>query len=172
MVMTMSKMVFSLYAAQIDSPSVLLSRINTEMRKLLLDNQYVTAFYLMYDHDTRRVKFTNAGHSRPLFYRKSKGKVMALDTDGLFVGIMDDTQYEEKSISIEPGDRIFFYTDGITEIKNDMREEFGEKRLARFMIDNASTPGSDFCNALLAEMNTFSADVSRNDDIAFLIVEF
>jgi serine phosphatase RsbU (regulator of sigma subunit) len=172
MVMTMSKMMFGLYAAQIDSPSVLLSRVNNELRKLILDNQYITAFYLIYDSEKRQIRFTNAGHARPLYFRRSSGKMLALDTDGLFVGIKDDTEYQEKTLNVEEGDRLFLYTDGITELKNSQREEFGEKRLARFIIDNAGESGASFCDGLLSEIKFFSGSELPNDDIAFLDVEF
>lgn len=172
MVMTMSKMMFGLYASQIDSPRILLSRINNEIRKLILDNQYITAFYLIYDSENMRIRFTNAGHARPLYYRRSTGKVLALDTDGLFVGIKDDTEYEEKSLSVQEGDRLVLYTDGITEIKNEAREEFGEKRLARYIINNADVTGSQFCDGLLEEIRAFSGGQPPNDDIAFLNIEF
>ena len=172
MVMTMSKMMFGLYASQIDSPSILLSRINNEIRKLILDNQYITAFYLIYDSENKRIRFTNAGHARPLYYRRASGKILALDTDGLFVGIKDDTEYEEKSLNVQEGDRLFLYTDGITEIKNAEREEFGEKRLARYILNNADMKGSAFCDGLLAEVRLFSGGESPNDDIAFLNIEF
>jgi len=172
MVMTMAKMMFGLYAAQIDSPSVLLSRVNNELRKLILDNQYITAFYLIYDAEKRQLRFTNAGHARPLYYRRSSGKMLALDTDGLFVGIKDDTEYEEKTLTVQEGDRLFLYTDGITELKNPKREEFGEKRLARYIMDNADVTGAAFCDGLLSEVRFFSGGELPNDDIAFLDVEF
>ncbi len=172
MVMTMSKMMFGLYASQIDSPHILLSRINNEIRKLILDNQYITAFYLIYDSEHRCIRFTNAGHARPLYFRRASGKILALDTDGLFVGIKDDTEYEEKSLNVQEGDRLFLYTDGITEIKNSEREEFGEKRLARYLLNNADVKGSAFCDSLLAEVRLFTGGQSPNDDIAFLNIEF
>lgn len=172
MVMTMSKLIFSVYAAQIDSPSVLLSRINNELRKLILDNQYITAFYLIYDSEKRQLRFTNAGHARPLYFRRSSGKMLALDTDGLFVGIKEDTQYEEKTLSVQEGDRLFLYTDGITELKNSKREEFGEKRLAKYISDNVEADGGTFCDGLLTEIRSFSGSELPTDDIAFLDVKF
>ncbi|HSV96409.1 MAG TPA: SpoIIE family protein phosphatase [Spirochaetota bacterium] len=172
MVMTMSKMMFGLYAAQIDSPGVLLSRVNNELRKLILDNQYITAFYIIYDARRRQLRFTNAGHARPLYYRRSSGRMLALDTDGLFVGIKDGAEYQEKTLNIEEGDRLLLYTDGITELKNSRREEFGEKRLARFIIDNSGETGAAFCDDLLSEIRFFSGGEPPDDDIAFLYVEF
>lgn len=172
MVMTMSKMIFGLYAAQIDSPGVLLSRINSEIYKLILDDQYITAFYLIYDSERRELRFTNAGHARPLYLRKNGGKILALDTDGLFVGIKEDAEYEEKTIPVLEGDRLLLYTDGITELRNARREQFGEKRLARFIMEHADADGDDFCDGLISNIRAFAGEEQQDDDIAFLDIKF
>jgi len=172
MVMTMSKMIFGLYAAQIDSPGVLLSRINSEIYKLILDDQYITAFYLIYDSERRELRFTNAGHARPLYFRKNGGKILALDTDGLFVGIKEDAEYEEKTIPVREGDRLLLYTDGITELRNAQREQFGEKRLARFIMEHADADGDDFCDGLISNIRAFAGEEQQDDDIAFLDIKF
>ena len=172
LVMTMSKMIFSIYAPEYHEASGLMSKVNEEMRGLLLDMQYITAFYIIYDSQTGILNFTNAGHTRPLFYRRRTGKVMALDTNGLFVGIMDNTFYEEKSIRVEKGDRLILYTDGITEHKNEQKEEFGENRLARYVREHGDLHGDGFCDGLLEELEGFSALADRTDDIAFVYVEF
>ncbi len=172
LVMTMSKMIFNIYSSQHDSASSLMSKVNNELRGMLLDNQYITAFYVIYDDTAGTIKFTNAGHVRPMYFRKSKGRVMGLDTNGLFIGIKDDTYYEEKSIKVEKGDRLLLYTDGITEIKNSQKEEYGENRLAKFMIENSDKSEDNFCDALLEEINQFTSIESRNDDIAFMSINF
>ncbi len=172
LVMTMSKMLFSIYAPDYDTTSQLMSKVNEEMRGLLLDMQYITAFYIMYDTESKILRFTNAGHTRPMFYRRNTGKVMALDTNGLFIGIKDDTYYEEKSIKVENGDRLLLYTDGITEHKNDQKEEYGETRLARYVRENGHIHGDQFCDSLLEHLESFSTLDNRTDDIALVYIEF
>jgi sigma-B regulation protein RsbU (phosphoserine phosphatase) len=107
-----------------------------------------------------------------LYFRASKNKMLGLDSDGFFLGISDQNSYEAKSISVEAGDRIFLYTDGITEIKNDKDEEYGEKRLAKSLIKHTGTHGDAFCDAILSEIGLFTNINERNDDIAFLSIEF
>lgn len=172
LVMSMSKMIFSIYAAEYSSTSLLLSTINAEMRHMLLDMQYVTAFYLIIDPVEGYIKFTNAGHTRPLFYRAGTDKIFALDTNGLFIGITDKPKYEEKKIRVEKGDRLFLYTDGITELKNPEKVEFGEKRLASFIRANNDKKKDEFCELLLNTLKGYTALDERSDDIAFLSIEF
>lgn len=172
LVMSMSKMMFSIYAQQCNSPSDLLVRVNAAMRGLLLDTQYITTFFIIYDNSRKEITFSNAGHTRALYYRASSNKVLGLDTHGYFIGISDDVGYEEKSLPVNPGDKILLYTDGISELRNNNNEEFGEQRLGRFMREHASVHGDQFCNTLLHTLRQFANLDSRNDDIAFINIEF
>jgi len=171
LVMSMAKMTFNIHSYEIFPTQQLMSKINEEMRGLLLDMQYITAFYMLIDIEHHTITFTNAGHTRPLYYRKSTDKIIALDTNGLFLGIQDESLYEQKSIHYEPGDRCILYTDGITELKDDHNEEFGEVRLAKFLKQHNNTSGS-FCDNLLQTLEHFAPLNERSDDIAFLFIEF
>lgn len=170
--MTMSKMMFSIYAPKYDSSSDLLKDINRQLNGMMLDTQYITAFYLIYNNETCRLNYSNAGHTRALFYRADKKQILALDTFGFFLGIMDDVDYEEKTIDVQRGDRLFIYTDGITEAKNREGEDFGEMNLAKFIKNNDELRGEDFCDRLMNTLYNFIRDQEINDDIAFLNIEF
>jgi len=170
--MTMSKMLFSIYAEKFTNTGNLLKEINMQLRGTLLDMQYITAFYLIYDKSSNSLSYSNAGHTRPLFYKSSKNQIVALDSFGWFIGISDETVYEEKNTAVGNGDRLFLYTDGITEAKNKAGEDFGEVRLARFIKNNQDLHGTEFCDTLLDNLNKFTEGTKINDDIAFLNIEF
>lgn len=170
--MTMSKMLFSIYADKYTNTSDLMKMINKQLRGTLLDMQYITSFYLIFDNSSNTLSYSNAGHTRPLFFRSSKKHVAALDSFGWFIGISDDTEYEEKRITVSSGDRLILYTDGITEAKNADGEQFGEIRLARYIRDNNDLHGRKFCEGLLDSLKKFIGDVKVDDDIAFLNIEF
>lgn len=172
LVMSMAKMMFNVFTLQTESTKELFSRVNLEIKKMLLDSQYITAFYAIYNSETCMMSISNAGHVMPLFYQAEKNRVIALDAFGFFLGISEETGYEEKHLRVGENDRLLLFTDGITEIKNKEREEFGENRLAKFMIENRDLKGNDFCNLLLDTLKDFSKIESRDDDIAFLNVEF
>ena len=172
LVMTMSKLMFSEHSPYYSSTRELLTLINSKIMPLLLDDQYITAFYLIYDHSRKILTFTNAGHTHALYYRASSSRVLALDTEGLFIGITDSPLYEEKSLRVETGDRLFLYTDGISELKGTGDSEFGENRLAKFIMAHPDLHGEEFCARLIEETDSFSHAIDRNDDIAFLNIEF
>ncbi len=170
--MTMAKMLFSIYTSKFENTSDLMKEINRELKNTLLDTQYVTAFYLIYNRYTGKLSYSNAGHTRALFYRNTKKQVLALDSFGWFIGISDYCEYEQKCISVERGDRLFIYTDGITEAKNGEGEDFGESRLARFLKEKNNLKGDRFCAELMESVNLFINRTAINDDIAFLNIEF
>jgi sigma-B regulation protein RsbU (phosphoserine phosphatase) len=170
--MTMAKMLFSMSAPKFSEANELMKEVNRQMKGTLLDTQYVTAFYLIYDKKTETLSYTNAGHTRALFYREAKNQVLALDSFGWFIGISDECEYEEKSVNVSQGDRLFIYTDGITEAKNNSAEDFGEVRLAKFIRDKHHLRGEHFCIELMKSVNGFTDKTPINDDIAFLNIEF
>jgi len=172
LVMTMSKMTFLQNAPNAETSKDLMSLVNGQMRGLLMDSQYITSFYVIYDSKNSTIQFTNAGHNPPLFYRASRDAILALDTNGFFIGISDESEYENKAIKVQKGDRLFLYTDGITEIKKPDGEEYGEKRLAAFIKKNNNIKGDNFCAELLEEVDSFVPLNNRSDDIAFLSIEF
>ena len=172
LVMSMAKMIFSIYSSRFTSTSGLFSSVNEQMQGLLLDTQYITSFFVIYHNISKTISYSNAGHTRALYHRASKNKVLALDTSGYFIGLSKKTNYEEKTLPVEPGDRLLLYTDGITEIKSYEGEEFGENRLAKFISEKNTVNGDTFCNALLSEVKSFAPLENRVDDIAFLNIEF
>jgi len=172
LVMAMSKMIFSIYAARFDRPGQFLKTINSNIKSVLLDGQYITCFYIIYDDSDKKIYYSNAGHTRALFYRAGSEKILALDTKGYFIGILEESDYEEKNLAIESGDRLFIYTDGLSEIKNSAKEEFGEKRIAAFIRKNTDLKGDSFCSALYHEIESFATMSERSDDLAFLNIEF
>lgn len=172
LVMSMAKMIFSIYSSRYETTRELFSSVNEQMTGLMLDTQYITAFFVIYDPSSGTIRYSNAGHTRALYHRASKNGVMALDADGLFIGLSKETIYEEKALPVEPGDTLLLYTDGITEIRNFEGKEFGENRLARFLSGKSSIKGEKFCDMLLNEVKGFAPLENRVDDIAFLRIEF
>jgi len=170
--MTMSKMLFNIYSSKFSSTSELMKEINRQLQGTLLDMQYITAFYMIYDNTSQTLNYSNAGHTRTLFYKSATNQVIALDSFGWFLGISDNTDYEEKKITVGKGDRLFMYTDGITEAKNRNGEDLGEIGLARFIKINRNIKGKNFCDSLVNMLNKHNEKAEINDDIAFLNIEF
>ncbi|HYO76910.1 MAG TPA: PP2C family protein-serine/threonine phosphatase [Thermoanaerobaculia bacterium] len=110
-----------------DDPAALLDALNTTLRTEVR-GALVTATYLWFDMEQRRVSVSNAGHAPPLLYRNG-AFFDELGAHGVFMGRFVGPRYETETTELEPGDRIVAFTDGIVEARNARDEQFGEERL-------------------------------------------
>jgi serine phosphatase RsbU (regulator of sigma subunit) len=105
----------------------ILGNINRLVSTSTSIEQFATFFLGRVDEATFRMEFSNAGHNHPIVCRKN-GERVFLDRGGLLLGMFEDVRYEEGTIDLGPGDRAFFYTDGVTEAMNGDGTEYGEER--------------------------------------------
>ena len=110
-------------------PSAFLMRLNRVLAQKYTQEtgNFVTAFYAVYDPATRRMQYSCAGHNPPRLLRD--GSATLNQVADLPLGIIDDQEYREATITLEPGDVVALYTDGITEAFNDRLDMFGLDRL-------------------------------------------
>ncbi len=171
LVVTMSKMIFSIYAPRLISPKKVFKEINNRFIELLLEDQYVTSFYVVYDKKSQKLHFSNAGHVQPLLYKASKNKIFAIDTlSGLFLGIMEDADYDQKTVQVEKGDILLLYTDGLIEIRKDGKE-FDVDSLKEFFFNNLNCDGKEFCDRLQEQIYK-KFKKNQKDDISLLHISF
>ncbi len=173
LIVTMTKMLFSVYAGRYTSTKKLFTRVNREIFGSLTSDQYITSFYCIYNPESGLLSFSNAGHMLPLLYKKSSQRVYSLNTEkGFFLGIQESCIYDQKAVRIDEGDCLLMYTDGLSEIKNKTKEEYGEKGLRSFLLENHTMPGESFCRALYEDVMAHSNRKLRYDDISFLFIKF
>jgi len=123
----------SAYAGDID-PAATLDRVSRELVRKKIENNFVTAFYGVFDEQRRELLYSNAGHNRPLIRRANGAVEEVLDAVSIPLGITTDIGYETASHAIGPGDTLVLYTDGIVEAfaprdESGEREMFGKQRL-------------------------------------------
>jgi phosphoserine phosphatase RsbU/P len=149
-------------------PSELLSQLNRRLHAHYTADggSFVTAFYGMYDPNTRRLEYASAGHNPPRLCTGSG--VVALDAvGGLPLGIDPEHVFEESEITLKPGDRLVLYTDGITEARAPGGELFGESRLDGVLCRGHAT-ADEFVSALVANVDEFCAGRAQEDDRTLL----
>jgi sigma-B regulation protein RsbU (phosphoserine phosphatase) len=103
------------YETRWHEPARLLQTLNRDLCKNLADGLHVTAFCGVLSVSTGMFAFANAGHPFPLHFRKGIGKAEPLKQENFFLGMMPDATYEEQRVLLESGDRLLFYTDGLTQ---------------------------------------------------------
>jgi sigma-B regulation protein RsbU (phosphoserine phosphatase) len=170
LISSMLKVFFSLYGKDVLSPELLYEILNQEFFTYLNAGEYFTSFYGIYFEEEKKFVYTNANHPPPLLRKIKTGEIIPLNTEGFFVGVFKDTKFEEREVFLEKGDRILFYTDGITEAKNEKMEEFGVERLKTIYRNEASSDISQLISKIKNTVFDFAND-KIEDDITLAIIE-
>ena len=146
-------------------------KVLQEVNDLLYDDNdammFVTVFYAVYDPETKTLTYANGGHNLPVIVHPNGENTVIPSTNGIALGILPGGEYEQNSITCEPGDTVVLYTDGVTEAINVRAEEFGMERLQGIFL---SAPG-DCRSAVQSVFDTvseFAGDAPQFDDITCL----
>ncbi len=129
------------------------------------DLMFITYFIGIVDLRTGVMNYTNAGHNPPMLIRKD-GRVEALSTvHGLPIGMLSDERYGGDSVTLEPGDGIFAFTDGVNETENPADDQFGNERLMRVLLNHAAAEPGRILEALNREIIAFADGRELADDV-------
>lgn len=147
-----------------------------EVNNILVDespsNMFVTVFYGVLDTRNGAFEYSNGGHNPP-YLISNEGKVKQLENiGGLLLGAMKDVEYESNMVKINPGESLFFYTDGITEAFNNENEEFKESRLAEILVNKNVLSTNDLVDYVISIVKSFSDGTEQSDDITCLSLKF
>ena len=152
------------------------NEIFTKANEKLCENNesgmFVTAWMAIIDITTGEMQFANAGHNPPLL-KRADGSFEYLKTRAGFVlGGMEGVRYRVNQLILSPGDRLFLYTDGVTEATNDENKLYGETRLQNFMNKNVAVEAMELLPALKADIDAFVGEAPQFDDITMLIFDY
>ncbi|MBR5135237.1 MAG: SpoIIE family protein phosphatase, partial [Clostridia bacterium] len=150
--------------------------IFTKANEKLCENNesgmFVTAWMGILDITNGRVQFANAGHNPPLL-KHADGSFEYLKTRAGFVlAGMDGVRYRSAEITLSPGDRLFLYTDGVTEATDGENRLYGEERLSAFMNRHIDTDATRLLPMLKTDIDAFVGDAPQFDDITMLMLDY
>ena len=129
---------------------------------------FVTVLYAVYDPNTGNLTYANGGHPTP-YVRRADGSVISLAfTGGVALGVLEGQEYSQGSFQVQPGDVVFFYSDGVSEAMNEKGEEFGVDLLSAVLANTPSQDPQDINNAMFAGVRSFAGDTPQSDDITCL----
>jgi sigma-B regulation protein RsbU (phosphoserine phosphatase) len=132
----------------------------------------VSAFVGRLDLATGELAYANAGHNLP--YRLSAGGAVSVlpASSGLVLALAEDFVFRAESVRLEPGDAVFFYTDGVTEAIDAGNVLFSEARLEAFLATAAGRPASEVVAGAIAAVDAFAGGAPQFDDITALAVRW
>lgn len=158
------------------SPGRVLQQVNELLVREIPPKMFVTCLYAILDPKTGRLRFANAGHNLPYRTRNGarngahngSGQAVELRATGMPLGLMSGMVYEEVETTIEPGECLVFYSDGLVEAHNSHREMFGNARLQAILSQGAAQCPS-LIQRLLSELESFTGrGWQQEDDVTLL----
>ena len=134
---------------------------------------FVTLFIGLLDIPTGKLTYVNGGHNPPFIQRNGEPFILLDVSPGMLLGVSDEAEYTITEISLEPGDRLVAYTDGVTEARNRQREFFTEERAIRILNElEPEARSQQVLDTLQQAVSTFAGDVPQSDDITILVLRY
>ena len=166
--MSISKTIIKARAQMGGNPSKILSYADYRISEKNEAGMFVTVWLGIIDLVTGHVDACNAGHDYPAIMRSSENYTIEKTKHGAPVGFLPGMEFPEISFDMKPGDRIFLYTDGVTDAKNREEERFGKERLLDVLNAHRNDSDKDTLNAVQNEVSRFMGSESQFDDITML----
>ncbi|MCY4357091.1 MAG: SpoIIE family protein phosphatase [Gammaproteobacteria bacterium] len=156
-----------------DSPSRCLSDVNELLSQQNDSLMFVTLFYGVLDLRNGNLLYCNGGHNPPMVVRTADNTTSALPTtENMALGIVADHKFNEKLLVLEPGDSLFFFTDGITESSDNTDEEFGESRLEKVLTNQPHENMASMVDSVLKALSNFTVGMEPFDDVTCLALRW
>jgi sigma-B regulation protein RsbU (phosphoserine phosphatase) len=145
-------------------------RLNALLYRSTEPNRYVTFFYGLLDPSSGELSYVNAGHCLPLLLRR-EGMVERLARGGPVLGLLPDVAFETGQTTLDPGDLLVLYTDGLSEIRSPAEEEFGEARIIERARAASARPAREVVGELVGAARAFAAGAGLSDDLTVVVVK-
>jgi CRP-like cAMP-binding protein len=152
-------------------PAEALGRVNEQLSEDNDECMFVTAFFGILDVESGELAYVTAGHN-PTYLLKRTGELSSLPGSGIAVGLSPKARYHAQRLALTPGDRLFAYTDGVTEAFSAARELFGEERLEGVLRRGVGLPLEAWLGSVLDAVDDFAAGAEPSDDITCLALDF
>lgn len=157
-------------------PGKSLGEVFTDVNNMLCDSNseglFITAFEGVLDLVTGEFRYVNAGHEPPYLCKQGEGFEAYKIRAGFVLAGMEDLRYREGSLQLSPGDRIFLYTDGVTEATDGANQLYGSERLHRVLNANLDAGPETLLPAVKADVDQFVGDAPQFDDITMLCLAY
>lgn len=151
------------------SAAEMLAILNTSLSERRIEAHFVALLYAVWDNGERVLQIANSGLPRPIYCRN--GRVEMIEIAGLPLGLFEDADYDELTLSAEPGDVFVFFSDGILDARSQAGELFGRERLEQVVAANCHLSAEDLVTAIFAAVNQHSEGVEAFDDSTAVVVK-
>lgn len=152
------------------SPAACLAVLSRLLYRSTHRGSFVTMIYGIVDPAAHSIAYANAGHNRPLVCM-ADGRINRLETAGLVLGAIADSEYSAGTTELEPGSVLLLYSDGVTEAMNEARAEYGEDRLENLLRDGHGMSAQQTVDRIVKDVRSHVGKAAQHDDMTLLVVK-
>lgn len=174
--MTLIRTLVRATVQQVKSPAEVLARVNDVLVPDARQGMFVTIFYGVLSLETGELIYANAGHNPPLILRNANQELVLLSNTGMALGVEKGLKMHTRRASLEQGDYLIFYTDGVTEAFSSSGEMYGDERLEETVLEAGSDqpPGLNLAEAMLEAIDfsviEFLDEAILSDDLTLMVL--
>lgn len=156
----------SLAPQKLSAPEML-RHLNVMLLERKIEGHFITLTYAIWEPKQRKLRLANAGMPMPILVRR--GHCKPIHAEGVPLGLLENTDYQESVLTLEPGDLLALYSDGVGEATNPEHEEYGSRRLENLLREHAHRPVNDIVEIIFSELARYEAGRPRRDDQTLLL---
>lgn len=157
-----------------DEPKIVMEKLNRMVRKTQQRKMFVTAVFALVDTEKNECRLFNAGHLPPYKISESAGEIFKIRKHGITLGAIDNIAIPEHDSEVvfdfNRGDKIVFYTDGLSEAMNKTKQEYGFGRIESILQQNTDKNPAELIDILNNDVRDFIGDSEQIDDLTILII--
>ncbi|WP_422475138.1 PP2C family protein-serine/threonine phosphatase [Endozoicomonas sp. ALB032] len=157
---------------KVRAPEQVLASLNRRFQLTPESMLYFTIAYGLINSRTGQVTLSQAGHPQPLWIHRDKAIVEPVAGGGVPIGMMPDMEYTSCTLQFQPGDRLFLYSDGVTECENTEGQQFGEARLLQCLQDTLDDDLKSVVDQVEKNVRDWSELDRFDDDVTYLLLEW
>jgi sigma-B regulation protein RsbU (phosphoserine phosphatase) len=170
--MMASKIILQSCAMLGQSPAEILTKTNEAICSNNQEGMFVTVWLGILEISTGRLRAANAGHEYPVLKKAGGAFALHRDRHGLVIGAMDGVRYQGYELSLEPGTKLFVYTDGVPEAVDGEGRMFGAGRMLEALNRAPDAGPKEILENVRAAVDDFVRDAEQFDDLTMLCMEY
>ncbi len=160
--------------------AAMMREVNALVYEASGSNRYATFFFAQLDPFSRQLTYVNAGHNAPALLRGKRvvhgegsgcAEIIRLEAGGPVIGLLEDCDYQQSTLTLEPGDILLAFTDGISEAMTEEEEEWSEDRLIARLAECPDLPAAELVTCLMEAADEFAAGAPQHDDMTLLVLK-
>jgi len=170
--MALTKTYTKSVAKMIKDPGGVLYNVNKELARDNETGMFVTAFCCILNVKTGEFFYSNAGHNPPFIVRKGKDPEFLAGDSGIALGAFDNVFFGDEKLTLDPGDTLYMYTDGVTEAANSGDELFSEEKLKRGISKHREATTRELVEGTMRGIESFAGGAPQSDDITIMVLRY